>query len=59
MELEEMLDAVAKSEVDAAAAAITITADREQQLDFSRTRSSPRALGSRYRDAPSLLGFLP
>jgi len=35
MELAEMLDAVAKGEVQAAAAAITITADREQQLDFT------------------------
>jgi polar amino acid transport system substrate-binding protein len=35
MALAEMLDAVAKGEVSAAAAALTITAEREQQLDFT------------------------
>jgi polar amino acid transport system substrate-binding protein len=35
MGLEEMLEATASGEVDAAAAAITVTADREQRLDFT------------------------
>jgi len=35
MGLEEMLDATAKGEVDAAAAALTVTAEREQRLDFT------------------------
>ena len=35
MGLEEMLAATAKGEVDAAAAALTITAERERQLDFT------------------------
>jgi polar amino acid transport system substrate-binding protein len=33
--LEEMLEAVAKSEVDASAAALTVTAEREAKLDFT------------------------
>jgi len=35
MGLEEMLEAVAKGEVDAAAAALTVTAEREERLDFT------------------------
>lgn len=35
MGLSEMLDAVANGGVDAAAAALTITADRERELDFT------------------------
>lgn len=35
MELEEMLDAVAAGEVAAAAAAITVSAEREARMDFS------------------------
>ncbi|AHF04673.1 ABC transporter substrate-binding protein [Marichromatium purpuratum 984] len=35
MGLDEMLDAVAAGEVDAAAAALTITAEREQRVDFT------------------------
>ncbi|MGD2082147.1 MAG: transporter substrate-binding domain-containing protein [Chromatiales bacterium] len=35
MGLEEMLDATASGEVDAAAAALTVTAEREQRLDFT------------------------
>lgn len=35
MDLEEMLDATAGGDVDAAAAALTITTEREQMVDFS------------------------
>jgi ABC-type amino acid transport substrate-binding protein len=35
MGLEEMLEATASGEVDAAAAALTITTEREQMVDFS------------------------
>ncbi|MCA9773456.1 MAG: transporter substrate-binding domain-containing protein, partial [Myxococcales bacterium] len=35
MGLEEMLDAVAEREADAAVAALTITADREARMDFT------------------------
>ncbi len=35
MGLEEMIDAVADGSVDAGVAALTVTADREQRLDFS------------------------
>lgn len=35
MDLEEMLDATASGDVDAAAAALTITTEREQMVDFS------------------------
>jgi polar amino acid transport system substrate-binding protein len=34
MALQEMLDAVAAGEVDAAVAALTVTADREREMDF-------------------------
>jgi ABC-type amino acid transport substrate-binding protein len=35
MDLEAMLQATARAEVNAAAAALTVTAEREQQLDFT------------------------
>jgi len=35
MDLEEMLEATASGEVDAAAAALTVTAERERKLDFT------------------------
>jgi ABC-type amino acid transport substrate-binding protein len=57
--LAEMLDAVAAGRVDGAVAALTITSDREEQLDFSHAfHTSGLAIAVPHRNA-SLLSVLP
>jgi len=53
MTLQQMLDATAKGEVDAAAAALTITAARERVMDFTHPFYSSR-LGIAVRQRPEV-----